>query len=144
MIIKIRLEQTPTTEYRMDYLPDSDDFIETKYKYLLFERGFTGYYGWIIDTGTPPGKHLDVIFLSNENLEVGDITECKIIGYYKRNDNDHKIVGIPLSSEITDISELPKNIRDNLDQIYDKKYKGEAWLGRMCAEKIYSDFTQRL
>ena len=73
MTTKMRVEQTPTTEYRMEYDPNTDSFSTTAYRSLLYVRGVRAYYGWIIDSGTPPEPHLDIILISDETHDVGDI-----------------------------------------------------------------------
>lgn len=143
MTTKMRIEQTPTTEYRNEYDPTTDSFAATKYKSLLYIRGIHGYYGWITDTGTPPSSHLDIILISDETHEVGDVVECRIIGFYKRNDLDHKILGISLDSAVNDIAELPRETYERLEQIYGKEYEGEAWMGREDGERIYSEYQKR-
>lgn len=143
MITKMRIEQTPDSEFRTKYDPNTDEFHATAYRCRSFERGCEGYYGWLVETGTPPEPHLDVLLLSDEKYRIGDIVMCKVIGYFHRIDADHKLLGIEAYSTINDISELPSEVFRSLLRLYSGKYKGEAWLGRERAEHVYLSFVAR-
>ena len=66
---------------------------------------------------------------------------CKIIGYFRRNDADHKVLGIEPYSTISDISELPPEVLQGLWRLYSGKYEGEAWIGRESAEQVFLSFV---
>ena len=51
---KMRIEQTPDSEFRTEYDPNTDEFRTTAYRCRSFEYGCEGYYGGLVDTGTPP------------------------------------------------------------------------------------------
>lgn len=51
------VEQTHNYPMRMEYNPATNQFTETGYKSLQYERGFTKPYGWIKESGTPPSPH---------------------------------------------------------------------------------------
>lgn len=59
--------------------------------------------------GTPPCKHLDVIVMTDKEYEPGDEDRIKIIGVFKRNDGDHKLVGVLEDRDMNDISEYFNN-----------------------------------
>jgi inorganic pyrophosphatase len=140
---KMRIEQTPDSEFRTEYDPTTDEFRTTAYRCRSFEYGCEGYYGWLVDTGTPPEPHLDMLLLSDEKYNIGDIVMCKIIGYFRRNDADHKLLGIEPSSTINDISELQPEVLKSLQRLYSGKYEGEAWIGRKGAEQAYLSFVDK-
>lgn len=52
------VEQTHSYPMRMEYNPATNQFTETGYKSLQYERGFTKPYGWIKESGTPPSPPL--------------------------------------------------------------------------------------
>ena len=87
---KIIIEQTYDCPNRMKYNPDTNTFSELNYTSLLRERGVTFPYGWLKDSGTPPAEHLDVILMTREQYNLGDELPIRIIGVFKRYDNDHK------------------------------------------------------
>ncbi len=140
MIKKICIEQLRTDEYRQIYNEATHTFESSEYKNLLFERCFSGHYGWIVGTGNPPHRHLDILFLTDKNYNKGDIVSVKIIGVFLRNDKDHKIVGIETSRIEDDFHMLSKEERENLKNIYPLIHKGEGWFGRQTAEKIINEF----
>ncbi len=140
MIKQICIEQLRTDEYRQIYNEEDHSFKSSKYKNLLFARGFKGHYGWIIGTGNPPHRHLDILFLTDQNYKKGDIVSVKIVGAFFRKDKDHKIVGIEISRTEDDLDRLKEKELENLKQIYPTLYDGEGWFGKQVAEKIVKEF----
>ncbi len=51
MIKEAIIEQLRSDEFRQVHNPNDNTFSSSKYKNLLFERGFKGHYGWIKGTG---------------------------------------------------------------------------------------------
>jgi inorganic pyrophosphatase len=137
MIREIRIEQTPTSKMRMQYDPSTDSFHTTEYKSLLFERGYTGYYGWITETGTPPEKHLDVLLLSDNEIDIGQKLQSRIIGCFQRSDGDHKFIGVQLDSQFSCYSELSLETKTMLNDIYPIKKENEIWLTEREAIILY-------
>ncbi len=142
MIVVSRIEQTPNEEMSIEYLPKKDKFIKSKFFSLLYKRAFKYYYGWITGTGTPPGKHLDIYIITERSLNLGEMVETKIIGVFKRNDGDHKIISVEKDSVINTFSELPENQINNLKGIYPVINIGEGWFERVEGEKIYQEFKK--
>jgi inorganic pyrophosphatase len=121
----------------MQYDSFTDSFHTTEFKSLLFERGYTGSYGWITETGTPPEKHLDVLFLSDNKVEVGQRLPSKIIGCFQRSDGDHKFIGVPENSQFSCYSELPMETRIMLSDVYPMIKENEMWLTADEAISLY-------
>lgn len=142
MIREIRIEQTPTSKIRMQYDPRTDSFHTTEFMSLLFNRGYSGYYGWISETGTPPKKHLDILFLSHRKLEIGQRIQAKIIGCFQRSDGDHKFLGVPIDSQISCYSDLSKESKTMLNNIYPKKSGSEMWLTVQEAISLYQQLQR--
>ncbi len=142
MIKEAVIEQLRYDEYRQVYNPDDNTFSSSKYKSLLFERGFIGHYGWIKDTGCPPNKHLDILILTDKDYKRGDIIKVKIVGVFVRNDGDHKVLGIETNRVESNFAELPEKEKENLKQIYPNIGKNEGWFGKELAEKIVNEFIK--
>lgn len=78
-------------------------------------------YGFIPRTLADDGDPLDVFVLSSQTIESGALVQCfpiGIINMIDRGEGDEKIIAIPFGDPVynqyTDISELPKNIFDEL------------------------------
>ena len=80
------VEQLGSQEYRMWYEKERNVFVQTAHKSLGYARGFVGIYGWIVGSGTPPGKHLDVMAPTRNSYELGDVVPIRIVGCFKRSD----------------------------------------------------------
>lgn len=139
----IVIEQTNEYENRMKYDPVKNTFYETEYKSLAKKRKVKYPYGWIQELGTPPEKHLDVFLLSKKNYALGDILEINIIGCFRRNDGDHKLIGVLPERLEYNFSQLPINEKEVLIQLYPRINQGEGWLGAKVAKNIINDFKQR-
>lgn len=130
------VEQTCDYEYRMTYDPIQNKFEETSYKSLAYARHFQHPYGWIKESGTPPGRHLDVILLSSKKYNLGDEVAIKIVGCFVRNDGDNKLISIVSDRIENDLNELAQNELDDLKVLYPKVDEGEGWFGVKKAEEI--------
>lgn len=64
------------------------------WKSIFYARNVRQPYGRIKESGTPPCDHLDVIVMTDKEYELGEEDRIKIIGVFKRNDGDHKLVGV--------------------------------------------------
>lgn len=124
------VEQTYAYPMRMEYHPETQTFAATEYYSLQYARGFTKPYGWIKESGTPPGPHWDCILMTDKGYDLGDEVEIKVIGLFKRGDLDHKYVVAEATREITDISELTEAEREELSKLYPKIREGEGWFGK--------------
>ena len=122
------IEQTYKYPMRMIYNPETGTFSERGHKSLQYERGFTKPYGWIKESGTPPGTHWDCILMSERDAELGDELEVKVIGVFKRADFDHKYIVVEVSREIGDFSELSGAEKEELRRLYPRIGEGEGWL----------------
>lgn len=54
----IVIEQTLEYKNRMEFDQSKNTFNETEYQSLAYARNFPHPYGWIKESGTPPGPHL--------------------------------------------------------------------------------------
>lgn len=142
MIYTAKIEQTYAYPNRMKYIASTDSFVEKDYKSLFYERNVHQPYGWIKELGTPPNKHLDVIVMTDKEYELGDEDRIKIIGVFRRNDGDHKLVGVLEDRDVKDFVELSEAEKEDLHRLYPREDIGEGWFGHECAEKIISEFTK--
>lgn len=142
MIYTAKIEQTYAYPNRMKYIARTDSFVEKDYKSLFYERNVHQPYGWIKELGTPPNRHLDVIVMTDKEYELGDEDSIKIIGVFRRNDGDHKLVGVLEDRNINDFAELSETEKEDLHRLYPREDIGEGWFGHECAEKIICEFTE--
>jgi inorganic pyrophosphatase len=138
----IVIEQTKDYRKRMAYDPETNVFYETEYDCIFLQREFTHPYGWLKGSGTPPEEHLDVFLLSHEPCSLGDELPVKIVGVFKRNDGDHKLIGISSKREETDFSQLPDNEKNDLYRLYPRVDDGEGWFGAETAKEVIEDFMK--
>ena len=136
------VEQRKDDEYRNSYDPKTRKFEITKYKSLLFERGFTGIYGWLDGYGYPPNRHLDVIVITNNDYDLGTRIEVKIIGVFLRNDNDNKLIAVDCSRCENEINELSINEYNMIKELYPLVKNGEGWFGKDVAEKKIKEYQK--
>ncbi len=130
MIIKMIVEQEKNSEYRNKYNQTENTFIKTEYKFLLTDRGLIGVYGWIEGYGKPPEKHLDIIHITEKDYQLGQVINSKIVGCFKRNDSDHKVIGIEVNRDEKDLFELKDREIKMLKQLYPEIREGEGWIGK--------------
>lgn len=143
MIYTVKIEQTYHEPNRMKYIAQTDSFVEKNVKSLAYVRNVRQPYGWIKESGTPPCEHLDVYVMTGKEYRLGDEDRVKIIGVFKRNDGDHKLVGVPEDREAEDFSELTEAEKADMHRLYPIEYPGEGWFGRQCAEEIVREFFGR-
>lgn len=143
MVYTVKIEQTYHYPNRMKYIAQTDSFVEKEIKSLFYERNIHQPYGWIKESGTPPGEHLDILVMTDKEYRLGDEDRVKIIGVFKRNDGDHKLVGVPVDREINDFSELTEVEKEDMHRLYPREDAGEGWFGRGCAEEILREFFDR-
>lgn len=128
-MLRMIVEQTRDYPMRMEYDPQTGTFHESEYRSLAVARGFTKPYGWIKESGTPPGPHWDCILLSDGEFFLGDEVEIRVIGVFQRADGDHKFIVVECSREISDLSQITDGERDELHRLYPKVRDGEGWFG---------------
>ena len=103
-------------------------------------RGIRQPYGWIVESGTPPQPHLDVIVMTDYPYRLGDEDRVRIIGAFYRNDGDHKLVAVREKRDVHDFSELTEGEKEDMHRFYPHEDPGEGWFGREKAEEILEDF----
>jgi inorganic pyrophosphatase len=133
------VEQPRNEPFRFTFDPERKAFIRTTKKSLLYERGFSGVYGWIGGSGTPPQPHYDVMLLTKQNPHTGDILLGYICGVFFRRDDDHKFVAMDAELRRTvttaDLTALDKATYNELMRLYPDVCENEGWYG---AEIAYS------
>lgn len=142
MIYTVKIEQTYSYPKRMKYCAQTDTFIEKDCISLSYLRNVRQPYGWIKESGTPPCAHLDVIVMTDKKYKLGDEDTIKIIGVFRRNDGDHKLVGVLKDRDITDFSELTNSEKEDMHRLYPREDVGEGWFGHEIAEEIIKTFFQ--
>ena len=143
MVYTVKIEQTYHYPNRMKYIAQTDSFIEKDAESLSHKRNVRQPYGWIKESGTPPGDHLDVIVITDKEYELGEEDRVKIIGVFKRNDGDHKLVGVLEDRPIEDLSQLTETEKEDLHRLYPRADAGEGWFGSDCAREVLSTFFDR-
>lgn len=144
MIFTAKIEQTYAYPKRMKYIAGTDSFIEKDCGSLSYVRGVRQPYGWIKESGTPPQPHLDVIVMTDDEYELGDEVQVRVVGVFRRSDGDHKLVGVPESRAVNDFTELTESEISDMNRLYRKKREGDGWFGRETAEKIIAEFFSRM
>ncbi len=140
MVYAVKIEQTYHYPNRMKYIAQTDSFVEKNAKCLFHERNIRQPYGWIKESGTPPCEHLDVIVMTDKEYELGEEDRIKIIGVFRRNDGDHKLVGVPVDRDINDFSELTVSEKEDMHRLYPRESAGEGWFGCECVEEILREY----
>ena len=127
------VEQPRSEPHRLRYDRVSGSFERTPHKSLMFERGFSGAYGWVGGLGTPPEPHLDILLLTHQNPQPGNVLLGVICGVFYRGDGDHKLVALDAErrAEMTgaDIDALDKPTQDELLRLYPDVREHEGWHG---------------
>ena len=140
MVYTVKIEQTSEYPKRMKYIAKTDSFIEKDCDSLSYIRNVPQPYGWIKESGTPPCDHLDVIVMTDKHYELGDEEKIKIVGVFRRNDGDNKLVGVLEDRNIDDFSQLTDTEKEDLHRLYPREDIGEGWFGREEAEQIIADY----
>jgi inorganic pyrophosphatase len=137
------VEQPRNEPYRLSYDPISNAFTRTTCKSLLYERGFGGAYGWIGGMGAPPEPHYDVLLLTKQDPQPGDVLLGYVCGVFYRRDGDHKFVALDAELRSTvpraDLASLDKTTYDELMRLYPQVGENEGWHG---AEEAFSFLKQ--
>ena len=127
------VEQTYRYPMRMEFEPETNIFRESKYRSLMYERGFTKPCGWIKESGTPPQPHWDCILLADGEFALGDEVAIEVIGVFRRGDGDHKYIAVEATRGICDLSRITQDEREELCRLYPNVREGEGWFGREMA-----------
>ena len=137
------VEQPRNEPYRFSYDPISGTFMRTTYKSLIYNRGFSGAYGWLGGMGAPPEPHYDILLLTTQNPQPGDILLGYICGAFYRRDGDHKFVALDAELRNTvaraDLASLDNTTYDELMRLYPQINENEGWRG---AEEALSYLKQ--
>ena len=129
----IVVEQPKGEPHRLRYNRASGSFERTPHKSLTFERGFSGAYGWVGGLGTSPEPHLDVLLLTHQNPQPGDVLSGVVCGVFFRGDGDHKLVALGAERRATvaraDFFALDSTTQDELRRLYPDVRENEGWYG---------------
>ena len=125
------VEQPSQEPYRLKYDPVTGTFSRLTIISLTYERGFSGAYGWIGGLGIPPEPHFDVLLVTRQNPQPGDILEAYICGVFFRADNDHKFVALDpeLKGSVVraDLDALDPETQAELKRLYPRIGENEGW-----------------
>ncbi|MCE5234821.1 MAG: hypothetical protein ABFC62_10635 [Clostridiaceae bacterium] len=144
MVFTMIVEQTKKYRKRICYEAQTNTFYESEYDSLAFARSFLQPYGWIKESGTPPGPHWDVILMTENDYTLGDEVPVKVVGLFKRADGDHKYIAVEAGRGIDDYGGLSETERDDLKRLYPRAGAGEGWFGRGEAERAMRDCAKAL
>lgn len=96
-------------------------------------------YGFVPQTESRDGDHLDAFIISSEPITRGTVVECRAVGVLEVTDNgksDPKIIAIPVIASrmknIQDIGDLPQADKNKLLEFY--KEAGKQWDREMTVE----------
>lgn len=78
--------------------------------------------------------------MTNKEYAPGEEDQIKLIGVFRRNDGDHKLVGVPVDRGVNDFSALSDEEKEDMHRLYPREDVGEGWFGRECAEEITEEF----
>lgn len=137
MIVKMVVEIIPNENYRWLYSAELNTFTKKEFNHIFKnDKAFEGIYGWIDRYGTPPNQHKDVLMITEDKFELGDVIEGKLIGVFRRCDGDNKFICINPDRRENDLAELTDYERGMLFNIYTRKYEGDEWLGKDDASSL--------
>ena len=129
----IVIEQPPGELFRIQFNPVNNSFERTVLRSLVYERGFSGAYGWIGGTGLPPAPHFDVLLFTRLDLKPGDIIPGHICGVFLHNSGDHKFVALDdvhlAFFGTNDLHGLPPDTQSELFGVYPRVGADEGWYG---------------
>lgn len=140
MLFTARIEQTFDCPMRMKYIPETDSFIEKDCYSLAYTRKVPEPYGWIVESGTPPQRHLDVIIMTDRKYALGETDSVRVIGVFCRNDGDNKLVAVPIERNIYDFAQLTDVEKEDMHRLYPKEDPGEGWFGADMAKEVIDAF----
>lgn len=114
-------------------------------------------YGFIPDTRSEDGDHLDVLVLITEPLFPGCITSVRVVGMLDMEDNagqDYKVVGVvekdPRLAKIQDISDIDEHYKkeiveffENYKHLENKWAKVKGWLPKEEAYRVIKEAQER-
>ena len=138
------IEQPRDEVYRYYYDPMSNTFARSSFKSLVYERGFSGVYGWIGGSGIPPAPHHDVLLFTRQSPSFGHVLVGFICGVFLRQDTDHKFIAVDdeirQNMKTADLTYLDKALYDELLRLYPRIDEGEGWFG---ADVAYSSLHKK-
>jgi inorganic pyrophosphatase len=127
------IEQPCGEPYRLKFQPESGTFQRMELRSIFHERGFSGAYGWIGGLGMPPEPHFDIMLVTRQSLQPGEVVEAHICGMFKRADGDHKFVAVDeeyrSKMERADLDALDPQAYAELMAVYPRIDTGEGWFG---------------
>lgn len=138
--VTVIVEQPCGQPWRLRFDAADDTFHPTTDRSLLFERGFSGAYGWIAGSGAPPDPHWDVLLCTCLNLPAGVVVDAELCGVFVRGDGDHKFVALGRDladvGVVADLDEFPHDLSRQLKMLYPRVDHGEGWHGAAFARVL--------
>ncbi|HRF46886.1 MAG TPA: hypothetical protein PLC98_04600 [Anaerolineales bacterium] len=138
--VTVIVEQPRDQPRRLRFDAADDTFHPTTDRSLLFERGFSGAYGWIAGSGAPPDPHWDVLLCTCLNLPAGVVVDADLCGVFVRGDGDHKFVALGRDladvGVVADLDEFPHDLGRRLKMLYPRVDPGEGWHGAAYARAL--------
>jgi len=115
MLVRIEIPRGSFIKYEID--PITKELLCDRIIKLPFPEN----YGFIPNTKAPDGDELDALVLVEYKLYPQTLIECRIIGYLEMTDEkgkDEKILTVPTSSHIKDISDVNTTILDKIKYFF--------------------------
>lgn len=133
------VEQPRNEVFHFVFNPSDGTFSRSSVRSLVYERGFSGVYGWVGGSGIPPALHHDILLFTRFFPSCGDILTGYVCGVFLRQNFDHKFVAVDdeIRQDMTsaDLAFLDTAHYNELQKLYPRVDKGEGWYG---AEVAYS------
>lgn len=140
LILDVVVEQPRDEPFRVQFIPETGQFVRTSRAALLHERGFAGCYGWIVGSGAPPGPHWDVYVCTERAHSPGDVVVAVLCGVFLRDDGDHKFVALgpdlAAAGIEPDVERFPEPVLTNLRALYPRVSPTEGWRGAAFARAL--------
>jgi inorganic pyrophosphatase len=113
------LELVKGSRLRYEYDSKSDTF----YPGRRLSNPFPANYGWIPETLSSDGEHLDVVVVSDKKHRVGDIVQVDVVGILLRKDMDHKVIGVLRETPHQQVTQIPEDLLSQIRNWYDAMFK---------------------
>lgn len=125
---------------RMEDISETSVFRELPADSLFHTQGVLFSYGWLKESGAPPGRCMDVILVGNRVLSQGEEAAVRPVGCFLRSSGDHKLVAVETVRQETDFSQLPESEREACAALCPRIGEGEGWFGADAARKLIRNY----
>ncbi|UOF92159.1 inorganic diphosphatase [Fodinisporobacter ferrooxydans] len=117
------LELVKGSRMRYEYDSKSDTF----YPGRKLMNPFPANYGWIPETLSSDGEHLDVVVISDRRHRVGDIIQVDVVGILLRKDLDHKVIGVLRGTPHQQVTKISEDVLAQVRNWYDSMFRIEGY-----------------